>query len=102
MKSIMDTEDGKCYLCGRITGTETHHIFSGTANRKLSDADGLTVELCHLCHYRVHNGKQAPMLRYMLHLEGQTRYEEHYGPDLQAQGIDPHEHFRRRYGRNYL
>lgn len=101
MQTIMETENGRCYLCGRITGTETHHIFGG-ANRKISDADGLTVELCHLCHYRCHNGKNSPYVRYKLHREGQMRWMEFFGPDLLEQGKDPKTEFMKRYRRNYL
>lgn len=101
MKSIMNTEKGRCYLCGRITGTETHHIFGGS-NRKISDADGLTVELCHLCHYRCHNGKQSPYVRYKLHREGQMQWMGVYGAALLEEGKDPKSEFMKRYGRNYL
>ena len=38
-----------CYVCG-YPYTEVHHIFSGTANRKLSDKYGFTVRLCHYHH----------------------------------------------------
>lgn len=43
-----------CFLCGR-NGWEDpldrHHIFSGHANRKLSEKYGLVVYLCHFqCH----------------------------------------------------
>lgn len=101
MQSIMETENGRCYLCGRITGTETHHIFGG-ANRKISDADGMTVELCHLCHYRCHNGKNSPYVRYKLHREGQMRWMEFFGAELQKEQRDPLSEFMKRYGRNYL
>lgn len=101
MKSIMDTEPGRCYLCGRITGTETHHIFSA-GNRKLADADGMTVELCHLCHWRCHNGSESPKYRFELHTEGQKRWEETYGVKLLDEGKNPRAEFMKRYGRNYL
>lgn len=44
-KSIMQ-QDKRCYLCGRVTELQLHHVMSGTANRKLSDKYGLTVWLC--------------------------------------------------------
>ena len=34
-----------CFLCG-LPYTETHHIFHGTANRKISDRYGYVVRLC--------------------------------------------------------
>ena len=101
MKSIMDTEEGVCYLCGRITNTETHHCMGG-ANRRVCDEDGLTVELCHLCHYRCHNGKNSPMIRYKLHREAETRWIEKFGVALIDEGKNPICEFMKRYGRNYL
>ena len=49
MKSIVQT-DKQCFLCGRETYLERHHIFAGTANRKISEREGLWVWLCHECH----------------------------------------------------
>ena len=53
MKSIMQTKK-ECYVCRELVGTEMslpdtglemHHIFGGTANRKLSEKYGLKVWL---------------------------------------------------------
>lgn len=45
MDSILhDREDG-CLVCGNPY-TEEHHVFFGTANRKLSEKYGLKVYLC--------------------------------------------------------
>ena len=33
----------RCYLCGRLTGLERHHVIGGVANRKLSEKYGLWV-----------------------------------------------------------
>lgn len=46
----------QCFLCGLHIHTETHHIFFGRANRKLSDKYGLVVNLCPECH---RTGKHA-------------------------------------------
>lgn len=53
MKSIMHERDGTCYLCQRLNGNnyyhgilQEHHVFGGTANRKLSEQYGLKVYLC--------------------------------------------------------
>lgn len=101
MKSIMDTEPGRCYLCGRETGTELHHICGGS-NRRISDEDGLTVYLCHLCHWRCHNGSESPKYRFKLHQEGQRMWLKHYGMAIMMKGEDPTAEFMKRYGRNYL
>lgn len=45
MKSILKTNK-QCYKCKTIYGLHEHHIFSGTANRKLSEQYGLKVWLC--------------------------------------------------------
>ena len=41
MKSILQT-DRSCYFCGSVVGLEEHHIFAGTANRKISEKYGLS------------------------------------------------------------
>ena len=47
---IPGDQKGRCYICGRYTQTENHHIFFGKGNRILSDDYGLTVFLCPECH----------------------------------------------------
>lgn len=82
----------KCFICGRTDLIERHHIFGG-ANRKLSEEDGLVVDLCHFCHNEPPNGvhynrEQMDWLR----AEGQRIYEQTHS----------REEFMERYGRNYL
>lgn len=48
-KSIMQNGE-RCYLCGRVTELERHHVLGGVANRPLSEKYGLWVYLCHDCH----------------------------------------------------
>lgn len=48
-KSIVQKGE-RCFLCGRMTDLERHHVMSGTANRKLAEQYGLWVWLCHECH----------------------------------------------------
>lgn len=44
------TEDMKhCYICGSSV-VQIHHVFGGTANRKISDALGYVVPLCPMHH----------------------------------------------------
>lgn len=87
MKSIMQTKK-ECYVCHSLvgaemslpdTGLEMHHIFGGTANRKLSEKYGLKVWLCHNHHNEppcgVHFCKEAAE---KLHEEGQTAFERKY------------------------
>jgi len=57
-KSIIPNNDEYCYLCKRIgiytKATDEHHLVFGTANRKISDREGLTINLCHTHHMRLH------------------------------------------------
>lgn len=52
MKSILQPKEKKCYLCQIFDldysdkAVEVHHVFYGTANRKLSERYGLKVYLC--------------------------------------------------------
>lgn len=43
-------------MCGSTAWIEMHHIFNGTANRRLSDKYGYIVPLCHYCHNEPPNG----------------------------------------------
>jgi len=45
MKSIIQTNK-KCYFCGTDYNLHSHHVFYGTANRKISEKYGLKVWLC--------------------------------------------------------
>lgn len=101
-ESILNTTKHICYRCGIYGPTERHHIFGGTANRKLSEEDGLWIYLCPSCHnqppYGAHFNK-ATMA--WLHMIGQEAYE---GKMIQD-GLTPseaRERFMRRYGKNYL
>ena len=49
MNSIIQTKH-ECWFCGRTNGLECHHVFEGTANRKISEKYGLKVWLCHEHH----------------------------------------------------
>lgn len=92
MKSILQEDTDYCFFCGKY-GTEIHHVFYGTANRKLSDKYGLVVGLCYN-HHRgrlgIHNGNKE--LDTMLKQIGQTRFRQVY-PDMDFLAV---------FGRNYL
>lgn len=97
----MPKERKPCFNCGRYCFTERHHIFGG-ANRKLSEEDGLVVDLCHACHNEPPNGVHYSKMRMdELHQYGQIRYEQR----LMNEGKTAEEArtaFMQRYGRNYL
>lgn len=51
--SILHQKDGTCYLCIRLRGDyrihpmlHEHHVYGGTANRRVSEAAGMKVYLC--------------------------------------------------------
>lgn len=97
MKSIIQEDTSKCYLCGRNGSAdrlEKHHVFGGS-NRDFSEADGLTVHICgERCHrngtFSVHRNKDIAAF---LHRKGQIAWMQKYGS---------FEEFRKRYGRNYI
>ena len=90
--SILSTQEGKCFLCGRVGPTEVHHIFGGP-NRDLSTKYGLVVHLCVYCHNlgpnAVHNNVERMK---KLRAIGQAEFEATY-PDLD---------FLKIFGKNYL
>lgn len=97
MKSIIQSDTNRCYLCGR-NGTadrlEEHHVF-GASNRKHSEEDGLKVYLCgNSCHrngkYATHQNKDVSEY---LKKKAQRAWMDRYGSL---------EMFRARYGKNYL
>lgn len=46
MKSIIQDDLTRCYVCGRTGIIEIHHVMSGVANRPLSSKYKLLVALC--------------------------------------------------------
>ena len=79
MKSIIQSNKDRCYICGRNSAFEPideHHVFAG-ANRRLSEKYGLKVYLHHFtCHlYGVHkDGEMALKLKQ----DVQRKAMEHY------------------------
>ena len=91
-KSVIVEDMEQCYVCG-YPYVEVHHIFYGTANRKISDKYGYVVPLCrehHTGSTGVHFNKVFDM-----HLRkiAQKHFEAEYG--------DRNE-FRRVFGKSYL
>lgn len=74
MNSILQKEK-RCFMCGSYQALESHHIYGG-ANRKISEANGFKVWLCHWCHNEPprgvhHNRENMLKLRKLC----QTKYE---------------------------
>lgn len=94
--SIVQTDKTHCYLCGMnstIEPLDEHHIFSGHANRKLSERYGLKVYIHHSkCHLEgVH--KNAEMNK-ALKAVAQQIAMNYYGWSV--------DDFRNIFGKNYL
>jgi hypothetical protein len=83
----------ECFVCGTTSDLESHHIFGGTANRKVSERYGLKVWLCHEHHTGNSGVHFNPDLAQELHEAGQRFYEAHYGT---------REDFRRDFGKSWL
>lgn len=84
---------GVCELCGREGQTNAHHVFFGTANRKLSDKWGMVAMLCPDCHQ---NGPRAVHRCRETDLVFKRRYQEIFEKEHSR------EEFRRIFGRSYL
>lgn len=84
-RSLFDTEDGKCYACGRITDTARHEIFDG-ADRQTSKAVGMWICVCPRCHREIHMDQED------MHKAGQALFEYHHS----------YEDFIALFGKNYL
>ena len=93
MRSIVQEDMSRCYVCGTTYNLHTHEIFFGSANRKKSIQYGLQVRLCgehhNLSSMGVHFNND---LNTKLKKEGQTKFEETY----------PNLNFKEIFGKNYL
>lgn len=87
-KSIITEYMDYCLLCGKPT-VDTHHLVYGRSERKLADADGLTIPVCRECHDLIHGDTRIGNLSRVL---GQIAWEGKYGS---------REDFRKRYGKSY-
>jgi hypothetical protein len=79
-----------------------HHIFEGTADRKLSDEDGLWVPLSYEHHegnMSVHRNKE---MRVLMHIIGQLAWEKHYIAEHGVSEEEARSAFARRYRHKYI
>lgn len=64
MKSLLKDEE-ECYICGTPLNLHKHHIYAGTANRKLSEEYGCWVYLCATHHnmsrFSVHQNREIDL-----------------------------------------
>lgn len=90
-QSLLPTEEGRCYLCGRSGDTCRHEVFYGTANRANSKKYGTWVNICPRCHNEVHNDPNRRLDAY-LKINAQWWFEQAYSRD----------EFVKVYGRSWL
>lgn len=93
-KSILQTEK-RCYITGRTDNLHEHHVFFGTANRKLSEKYGLKIwlvgELHNMSDEGVHFNKELDL---QIKKTAQEKAMEYYGWSV--------EDFIRIFGKNYI
>lgn len=75
MKESVINAQKQCYFCGKTFGLEKHHVFAGTANRRISDRLGLWVYLCHNCHTGTDGAQYDPGKNRHLKQEAQKAFE---------------------------
>lgn len=93
-KSIIQSEK-ECYVCGTTQWLEEHHIFEGTANRKLSEKYGLKIWLCHRHHNEVPDGIHFDeQMRERIKQKAQKIFMQKKGKTI--------EEFIQIFGKNYL
>ena len=98
MKSILQSDNTHCFLCGMnytVEPLDCHHIFGG-ANRKKSEQYGLKVYLHHRkCHIFGNNSvHQNGAISNKLKAIAQCKAMDYYGWDVDT--------FRSIFGKSYL
>lgn len=78
--SIVQGDESRCFLCGRMTGLERHHILGGP-NRKLSEKYRLTLMLCHEHHTGKDGAQYNRELSDSLKRLAQIAFEARYSHD---------------------
>lgn len=78
--SIIQEDLTRCYFCESTKNIHIHHVFHGTANRKLSEKYHLIVALCathhNMSNYSVHHNRGMDL---MLKSVGQEAFTKHFG-----------------------
>ena len=94
MKSIIQSEK-ECYITKTTSNLQEHHVFNGTANKKLSEKYGLKIWL----HQDWHNDTS-----YSIH--GDQSLDDKIKAEIQQKAMDYYgwsvEDFIRIFGKNYI
>lgn len=91
-KSILSNEK-ECWLCKTEYGLHRHHIYFGTANRKLSEKYGCWV---YLCAYHHNMSNEGVHFNRELDLKLKRECQKEYEKD------ESREDFKKIFGKNYL
>lgn len=89
--SIIQKDETRCFICGRVTGLERHHVLGGP-NRKWSEKYRLTVMLCHDHHTGPHGAQYDRKVGDPLKRLAQIAFEARYS----------HDEWMEVFGKNYL
>ena len=89
--SNLQEDTDYCFICGRY-GTEIHHVFYGTANRRLATKYGMVVGLC----YDHHRGRRG------VHFDKELDTELKRMAQRRFNELFPEDDFLAVFGRNYL
>lgn len=89
-KSILQPDKKECFITGSRINLDEHHIYHGTANRKLSEAYGCKVWLRHDIHKLLHD-KDKDLDNYLQKI-CQKKFEETH----------TREEFMKIFGKSYL
>lgn len=94
MKSIIQDKK-ECFITQSTSNLHKHHVFEGTANRKISEEDGLWIYLRadwhNMSNYGVHFNKELDL---KIKRIAQQTWQDYYHKT--------EEDFIRRYGKNFL
>lgn len=93
MSESLLSKTKRCYICG-ATNVEKHHIFFGTAKRRISDVEGCWMWLCP----EHHRGSSGVHFDKKLCRKIQVKCEQEWI----SRNKSDEEGFRNIFGRNYL
>lgn len=54
-KKLLKDKKGKCKICGKTGATEKHHI--KTKGSGGNDTEDNLIEVCRICHTKIHTGE---------------------------------------------
>lgn len=78
MKSILQVETDKCYLCHCSGKLDTHHVMNGPF-RKKSEKWGGVIKVCRSCHRKIHDN---PQIAYELKKGFHRTFKQLYGQEI--------------------